>query len=87
VKVVRTGITRKGQVTVPAEIRRELGIKQGDKVAFILYEGEVRLARTGSVVQRTAGVFESHEPPLTPEQLRESGEQAMADEALQRMRE
>ena len=87
VKDLRTVITRKGQVTVPAEIRRELGLKQGDKVAFILDEGEVRLARTGSVVQRTAGAFRSRKPPLTPEQLRESAEQAMADEALQRMRE
>jgi len=87
VKELRTVITRKGQVTVPAEIRRELGLKQGDKVAFILDEGEVRLERTGSVVQRTAGAFRSRKPPLTPEQLRESAEQAMADEALQRMRE
>lgn len=84
-KELRTVITRKGQVTVPAEIRRELGLKQGDKVAFIIDEGEVRLARTGSVVAKTAGAFKSRKPPLTAEQLRESAERAMAEEAVQRM--
>ena len=87
VKELRTVVTRKGQVTVPAEIRRELGLKQGDRVAFILEEGEVRLARTGSVVQRTAGALKSDKPPLTAEQLRESAERAMAEEAVQRMGE
>jgi len=84
-KELRTVITRKGQVTVPAEIRRELGLKQGDKVAFIIDEGEVRLARTGSVVAKTAGALKSHKPSFTAEQLRESAERAMAEEAVQRM--
>ena len=87
VKELRTVVTRKGQVTVPAEIRRELGLKQGDRVAFILDEGEVRLTRTGSVVQRTAGALKGHKPPLTTEQLRESAERAMAEEAVKRMDE
>lgn len=87
VKELRTVVTRKGQVTVPVEIRRELGLKQGDKVAFILDEGEVRLERTGSVVQATAGVFKSRKRPLSAEELRESAEQAMAEEALERTEE
>jgi AbrB family looped-hinge helix DNA binding protein len=87
VKELRTVVTRKGQVTVPAEIRRELGLKQGDRVAFILDDGEVRLTRTVSVVQRTAGALKSRKPPLTAEQLRESAERAMAEEAVQRMGE
>lgn len=28
-------VTRKGQVTIPARIRRQLGIEEGDRVAFI----------------------------------------------------
>jgi AbrB family looped-hinge helix DNA binding protein len=36
-------ITRKGQVTLPADIRRTLGLKQGDSVAFRVEDGEVRL--------------------------------------------
>jgi AbrB family looped-hinge helix DNA binding protein len=70
-KEMRTVMTRKGQVTVPAEIRRQLGLNRGDKVAFVLDEGEVRLTRTGSVVERTAGAFRTRRPALTAEELRE----------------
>ena len=28
-------ITTKGQITIPIEIRKILGVKEGDKVAFI----------------------------------------------------
>ncbi|MGN6360680.1 MAG: AbrB/MazE/SpoVT family DNA-binding domain-containing protein, partial [Thermomicrobiales bacterium] len=36
-------LTSKGQLTVPAEVRRQLGLKQGDKVAFMLKDGQVTL--------------------------------------------
>ncbi len=43
--LVLATITSKGQVTIPAEVRRHLGVGTGDKVAFILEsEGGVRLA-------------------------------------------
>ena len=34
-------VTSKGQVTIPVEIRRKLGIKNGDKVLFIEESGRV----------------------------------------------
>ncbi len=38
-------ITSKGQVTIPIEIRRHLGLEVGEKVAFVIEdEGGVRLA-------------------------------------------
>src|SRR5450759_1814909 len=39
-----TTVTQRGQVTIPAEVRRLLGAKTGDKVAFQVEEGQVRLA-------------------------------------------
>ncbi len=45
---VRTTLTRKGQVTVPVEIRRALGLKEGDKLLFTMKNGEVRLAQVGA---------------------------------------
>jgi AbrB family looped-hinge helix DNA binding protein len=39
----RSVVTRKGQITIPAEIRRALNIKEGDKVAFTMDDkGEVK---------------------------------------------
>ncbi|HEX9989741.1 MAG TPA: type II toxin-antitoxin system PrlF family antitoxin [Chloroflexia bacterium] len=29
-------VSNRGQVTIPAEMRRHLGIKQGDKITFVL---------------------------------------------------
>ncbi len=86
-KELRTVITRKGQVTIPVEIRRALGLKRGDKVAFIKVDGEVRLAPSGSIVERTAGAFKTRGPAFTAEQLRESAERAMAEEAAERVEE
>jgi len=43
-------ITLRGQITIPVEIRRKLGVKDGDKVVFIeengriIMENSVRLA-------------------------------------------
>ena len=36
-------VTSKGQVTIPMEIRRALGIRQGSKVAFAQKSGKVEL--------------------------------------------
>jgi AbrB family looped-hinge helix DNA binding protein len=86
-KEMRTVMTRKGQVTVPAEIRRQLGLRRGDKVTFVIHRGEVRVKRTGSVVERTAGAFRARRAPLTAEELRQAAERAMAEEAVERMAE
>ena len=78
-------LTRKGQVTVPAAIRRALGLKEGDRVSFTLDGDEVRLSRTGSVVERTAGMLKSDLPPLSAEELREAAEWAIAEDVVERM--
>jgi len=78
-------VTRKVQVTIPVEIRRALGLKEGDKVAFRIQEGEVRLARGGSVVERTAGAIKSDAPGLSPKEERLAAEEAIAEAAVERM--
>lgn len=83
-KEMLTVMTRKGQITVPVEIRRTLGLKEGDKVALIVDEEEVRLARAGSVVARTAGILKTNRPPLSAEELREAAEKAIAEDVVER---
>jgi AbrB family looped-hinge helix DNA binding protein len=34
-------ITSKGQITIPVDIRRKLGVKEGDKVLFVEEAGRV----------------------------------------------
>ncbi len=43
-KEVISTISSKGQLTIPAEVRRHLGVQSHDKVAFVIEsEGEVKL--------------------------------------------
>ncbi|MDR2615728.1 MAG: AbrB/MazE/SpoVT family DNA-binding domain-containing protein [Oscillospiraceae bacterium] len=37
-------VTSKGQVTIPIDMRRKLGIREGDKVVFIEREGNIIIA-------------------------------------------
>jgi AbrB family looped-hinge helix DNA binding protein len=46
-----SSITSKGQVTIPAAIRRLLGLKPRDRVAFTVEDGEVRVRAVRSVVR------------------------------------
>lgn len=80
-----TTVTRKGQVTVPAQVRKKMGLKRGDKVAFVLDGGIVRFERARSVVEMTKGIFKSDTPPLSAEELRHAAEEAWADDVVERM--
>ncbi|HLI26708.1 MAG TPA: AbrB/MazE/SpoVT family DNA-binding domain-containing protein [Chloroflexota bacterium] len=57
---IKSVVTRKGQVTVPAEFRKRLGIHAGDSVEFILEEGSLRLKPVRSRVDESFQVV----PPL-----------------------
>ncbi len=83
-KEILSVMTRKGQVTVPAEIRRQMGLKVGEKVAFVVQGDDVRLVRGESVVERTAGAFKGYGPTMSAEDLREAAEVAIAQEAVER---
>jgi AbrB family looped-hinge helix DNA binding protein len=71
-------LTTRGQVTIPAPIRKLLGVGPHDKVAFVVENDQVRLERSGSIARSTAGVFRSQQPPLSARQLREQAEEAFA---------
>lgn len=77
-------VTRKGQVTIPAQLRRLLNIEEGDKVVFALEGSAIKVSRKTSVVRRTAGAIKSDLPNLSAEQLREAAEQAIAEEVTAR---
>ena len=78
-------VARKGQITLPAEMRRALHLEEGDKVVITLEGDAIRVARIGSVVERTAGIIKSRGPAPTERELKESAEQAIADDVYERM--
>jgi AbrB family looped-hinge helix DNA binding protein len=81
-----TVITRKGQVTIPAEYREALGLSQGDRMEVVLDGNTVRLARAESVAARTAGILAGPGPVLSAKALREAAEEAIAEEVEKRSR-
>jgi antitoxin PrlF len=85
-KTLLSTLTSKGQVTIPAEIRRLLGVSPHDKIAFVVEADHVRIAPTGSVVAQTAGALKSRQPLLTAEELREVAEVAIAEDVVERRR-
>jgi AbrB family looped-hinge helix DNA binding protein len=47
-------ITSKGQITIPIDIRRKLGVKAGDKVLFIEESGKVYILNSSMEALREA---------------------------------
>lgn len=61
-------ITTKGQVTIPAEIRRRLKVKPGDRIAFRVINGRVELAPPTMTLE---SAFGSVKPRKRPENFKE----------------
>ncbi len=52
-------VTQRSQVTLPAEVRRLLGIKARDKVIFAIEDGQVRLIPASFTLESAAGSVQS----------------------------
>jgi AbrB family looped-hinge helix DNA binding protein len=74
-------VTSKGQVTIPVEVRRRLGIEPSDKIVFVYDEsGPVQVQRMRYTIKDLAGII-----PALPrdkvqdfdEQIREAFEEGM----------
>ena len=71
-------LTEKGQVTVPAAVRRRLGIKPRDKVVFRIVGDRVELAPLSLSLAETFGAVK---PRKQPENFKELRELALDDHA------
>ena len=64
-------ITRGGRITIPIDIRKKLGVKEGDKVIFIEDNGRIIVANAAKVAfanMRSAFFGESERLGLKTEQ-------------------
>ena len=79
-------VGKKGQITLPVEMRLALQLEEGDKVV-VTHEGNViQVARIGSVVEQTAGVIKKRDGRrLSVRELKVVAEQAIADDLYERM--
>jgi AbrB family looped-hinge helix DNA binding protein len=73
-------MTSKGQLTVPVEVRRRLGLKAGTRVSFVPTEDgsyELRV-KTGSA-QDLKGILHGRVPTVSLEQMDEAIARGAAD--------
>jgi len=74
-------VTEKGQVTIPQEIRRLMGLQPHDKVCFEV-EGElVKIKRASSKLPQGYGSVVPRKKPEDFRSLREEFEKGVAEEA------
>src|SRR6266567_695860 len=84
-----TVVTRKGQITVPVELRRLWNLKVGEKVAISLPDsagGTVTLRPVRSVAEMTFGALRTNQPALTPRESRQEFIDALVEREVRRNR-
>lgn len=80
-----TVVTRKGQITVPVEVRRALGLKVGDKVAVSVPDAErpqASLRPVQSVAAMTFGAVPAGKHPVDFSEVRGLFEDELARRAM-----
>jgi AbrB family looped-hinge helix DNA binding protein len=78
-----TTLTRKGQVTIPAEVRAILGLKPKDKIVFEVRGDTASLKRVPSELLRWYGAIPPRQRPEDFKELRDEFECGVADEVVQ----
>lgn len=58
--IFRSRVTRKGQATIPIEIREAIDLQEGDLLLWSLSNGTISATPAREVVRRTAGIFRDH---------------------------
>jgi AbrB family looped-hinge helix DNA binding protein len=52
-------VTIKGQITIPSALRRRLGLRQGDEVAFVVEDSRVLLVPVKKNVEAAFGLVKA----------------------------
>ena len=67
-------VTSKGQVTIPAEVRLQLGIETGDRIDFIdIGQGQFAIVAATRSVKELKGIFRGRrKKPVSIEQMNQA---------------
>ena len=74
--MLESTVTKKGQTTLPKPVRDTLGVQAGDRVRYVVLDGEVRILPVRPI-RRLFGVLKHDGPPVTVEEMK----RAIADAA------
>ena len=78
--------TQRNQVTIPVEVRRLLGLKPGDKVAFTIEDGgKVRLAAASFSLESAYGSVKPSTSPEDFDEVSRSAKDSMAEDTARQL--
>jgi AbrB family looped-hinge helix DNA binding protein len=83
-KTIDAKVTSQGQVTIPAEVRRRLGVEKGALISFIVDENGVRIEPARFTLESVFGSVPAI--PGTSEDFDEEIDQAWSDEIDRKVR-
>ena len=83
-KAIVSRVTGKGQITLPVEIQRHLGVHEGDELSFVIENSGAVLIQPSrySTVESLAGSAGTLREPLSWDQVREIAREERIDEIL-----
>ena len=76
--MIESSVTKKGQTTLPKPVRESLGPQAGDRVRYVIADGEVRILPVRPI-SRLFGALRHDGPAVTVEEM----ERAIADGACE----
>ena len=74
--MIESGVTTKGQTTLPKAVREALALEPGDRVRYVIHDEEVRIMKVRPI-HRLFGVLRYDGPTVTLEDM----DRAIADGA------
>ena len=66
--MLESTISKDGKTTLPKAVRETLALQPGDRVRYLIHEGEVRILKAGSI-HRLYGVLKHDGPPVSLEEM------------------
>ena len=83
---ITASVTERGQVTIPAEVRKALGIRARDKVSFVIDDGTVVLKKPRYTIATAAGSIKPLRMPEDWEERIREAKDERADRLIEKMR-
>src|SRR4051794_28058142 len=84
-KILPTRITKGGQITLPAEARRALGVGPGDEVDVCVSHGKVTVVKPEYTLKELSGILQPPRADFDIDQAIRDAKEEMAAEALRKM--
>ncbi|MPZ48265.1 MAG: AbrB/MazE/SpoVT family DNA-binding domain-containing protein [Dehalococcoidia bacterium] len=80
-------VTERGQVTIPAEVRKLLGIQKRGKVSFVVEDGQVVLRKPRfTTVESVYGSVKALDKPLDWKEVERIAHEEVAEYHMSKMR-